>query len=87
MAHRSFGSSPWLFAAFYVLHRLSVPRHPPYALSSLTQHSLIPQERLVFLSPSYPIFNELQHGPCQWWWAWEDLNFRPHAYQACALTN
>ena len=20
------------------------------------------------------------------WWAWEDLNFRPHAYQACALT-
>ena len=21
------------------------------------------------------------------WWAWEDLNFRPHAYQACALTN
>ena len=20
------------------------------------------------------------------WWAWEDLNFRPHAYQARALT-
>src|SRR5207245_443278 len=20
-------------------------------------------------------------------WAWEELNFRPHAYQACALTN
>jgi hypothetical protein len=20
-------------------------------------------------------------------WAWKDLNFRPHAYQACALTN
>jgi hypothetical protein len=20
------------------------------------------------------------------WWAWEELNFRPHAYQACALT-
>jgi hypothetical protein len=28
-------------------------------------------------------------GPSQrmWWWAWEDLNFRPHAYQARALTN
>ena len=25
-------SSPKLFAAYYVLHRLSVPRHPPYAL-------------------------------------------------------
>lgn len=23
----------------------------------------------------------------QKWWAWEDLNFRPHAYQARALTN
>ena len=20
------------------------------------------------------------------WWAWMDLNHRPHAYQACALT-
>ena len=28
-------------------------------------------------------------GPSQrmMWWAWEDLNFRPHAYQARALTN
>jgi hypothetical protein len=25
--------------------------------------------------------------PRQAWWAWEDLNFRPHAYQARALTN
>ncbi len=29
-------SSPKLFAAYHVLHRLSVPRHPPYALSSMT---------------------------------------------------
>ena len=21
------------------------------------------------------------------WWAWVDLNYRPHAYQACALTS
>ena len=27
--------SPWLFAANHVLHRLLVPRHPPYALISL----------------------------------------------------
>ena len=26
-------------------------------------------------------------GPLQnQWWAWVDLNYRPHAYQACALT-
>ena len=27
--------SPWLFAAYHVLRRLLVPRHPPYALCSL----------------------------------------------------
>ena len=27
--------SPWLIAACYVLHRLSVPRHPPDALITL----------------------------------------------------
>ena len=29
-------SSPKLFAAYHVFHRLSVPRHPPCALISLT---------------------------------------------------
>ena len=29
-------SSPRLFAAYHVFHRLSVPRHPPCALSCLT---------------------------------------------------
>ncbi len=28
-------SSPWLIAAYHVLHRLSMPRHPPYALTCL----------------------------------------------------
>ena len=27
-----------------------------------------------------------QLGNVSKWWAWKDLNFRPHAYQACALT-
>ena len=30
-------SSPWLFAAYHVFLRLSVPRHPPCALSCLTR--------------------------------------------------
>ena len=29
-------SSPKLFAAYHVFHRLLVPRHPPYALFSIT---------------------------------------------------
>ena len=33
--------SPWLFAAYHVFLRLLVPRHSPYALSSLTFLSLI----------------------------------------------
>ncbi len=28
-----------------------------------------------------------QAAPLHLWWAREDLNLRPHAYQACALTN
>ena len=36
--------------------------------------------------------SQLSYGPNDGksekeWWAWEDLNFRPHAYQARALTN
>ena len=32
--------------------------------------------------------SQLSYGPHQnWWWARVDLNYRPHAYQACALTN
>ena len=28
---------PWLIADYYVLHRLLVPRHPPYALCNLSK--------------------------------------------------
>ena len=28
---------PWLIADFYVLHRLLVPRHPPYALRNFAK--------------------------------------------------
>ena len=38
-------SSPKLFAAYHVFHRLLVPRHPPYALSSITNYSS-PRERV-----------------------------------------
>ena len=37
------------------------------------------------------VLSQLSYGPsssmARQWWAREDLNFRPHAYQACALTN
>ena len=33
---RVFATSPKLIAGSYVLHRLQLPRHPPYALTRLT---------------------------------------------------
>ncbi len=30
-------TSPKLIAAYHVLHRLPMPRHPPHALTSLTK--------------------------------------------------
>ena len=41
---RDICSSPRLFAAYHVFHRLLVPRHPPYALFCLTS-------RLILQSP------------------------------------
>ena len=33
------------------------------------------------------VLSQLSYTPADNdWWVWEDLNFRPHAYQACALT-
>src|SRR5690242_12491014 len=37
--HSSVDSSPRPIAASHVLHRLLMPRHPPYALSNLTTHN------------------------------------------------
>ena len=35
--------SPKLFAAYHVFHRLLVPRHPPYALISITNSPFCPR--------------------------------------------
>jgi hypothetical protein len=48
--------SPRLFAAYHVLHRLLVPRHPPCALSSLTGNTKVLQ--LCIPSVSYSIVKE-----------------------------
>ena len=43
-------SSPWLFAAYHVFHRLLVPRHPPCALSCLTNNLV--SGHLLVVNPS-----------------------------------
>src|SRR5690606_35785283 len=38
-------TSPWLIAAYHVLHRLCMPRHPPIALKTLDcSHCQCPSE-------------------------------------------
>jgi hypothetical protein len=46
--------SPRLIAAYHVLHRLPSPRHPPYALSSLT---------IKFAPLEIQGFRQANHGP------------------------
>ena len=47
--------SPWLIAAYRVLRRLPVPRHPPCALLRLTKLcSNLSFSRLVVILPTYP---------------------------------
>ena len=59
-------SSPRLIAAYYVLHRLPAPRHPPSALSSLTTKKRSFSKRHQHF-PCYPdsIFKDQAKPPCR----------------------
>ena len=46
-------SSPWIFAAYRVLHRLWKPRHPPYALLLLVAPMDSAMDALVILKKFY----------------------------------
>src|SRR5210317_1885683 len=48
--------SPKLIAAFHVLHRLPIPRHPPSALSSLTISLIKSLTQLLYISQKTPGF-------------------------------
>ena len=55
---------------------------PLLAKQVLSQLSYTPE---AFSSPQPPSHD--RHRTDDHWWAREDLNLRPHAYQACALTS
>ena len=56
-------------------------RRPPDCNSGALPAELWPhkKEKHVQLFVEIPTFQN--------WWVWEDLNFRPHPYQGCALTS
>ena len=66
---------------------------PLLAKQVLSQLSYSPISSIAWIAPGSATFR-ISHIPSfptlirkYEWWAREDLNFRPHAYQACALTN
>jgi hypothetical protein len=66
-----------------------IRKHPAGgARRDRTDDLLLAKQALSQLSygPSLRLRNA-DAGRLKKWWAWEDLNFRPHAYQARALTN
>ena len=68
-----------VFEVVWAICRWSVrgsnPR-PPACKADALPAELTPQVVVEAYQPRRPMR-----------WAWKDLNFRPHAYQACALTN
>ena len=92
--------SPWLFAAYHVFLRLLVPRHSPYALSSLTffylllilkLYNLSITKLLVFL---VYLISSIYFSMCFCyllnkfsWWSWGESNSWPPACKAGALAN
>ena len=52
-------TSPKLIAAYHVLHRLSVPRHPPSALISLTKTGFQQITTVLCIENPYFRFGEL----------------------------
>ena len=87
-------SSSCLFAACHVLLRLLMPRHSPYALISLTYflpklifQTFITILVICLLLIHYIFFNVLRILIIVFnWWAQQESNLWPHAYQACTLT-
>src|SRR5690606_8702769 len=63
-------------------------------MAALRRHAVgaSPAERHSAREPAIatrrlPLESPAEAKPDSRWWAWEDLNFRPHPYQGCALTN
>jgi hypothetical protein len=53
----------------------------------LTRNGGARRDRTDDLLRARQALSQLSYGPSENWWVWEDLNFRPHPYQGCALTN
>src|SRR5689334_8207409 len=55
---KSARNSPKLFAACHVLHRLSVPRHPPNALKTLDRRCSVQEQTCPFTSQHSSLYSQ-----------------------------
>ena len=84
--------SPFSIFSNFQIHSSSCQRSyassQPYG-SLLTPPRETLRSKLLLISSCLLFKRIFRNSDREWkkWWAWEDLNFRPHAYQACALTN
>ena len=63
-----------------------------YSMSELMENGGAGRDRTDDLLLAKQALSQLSYSPLalvaqiEKWWAWVDSNYRPHAYQACALT-
>src|ERR1051325_6799468 len=64
-------------------------RRPPACKAGALPTELWPrsEDRDQMTEVRRSVGSDICHLTSVIWWAWEDLNFRPHAYQARALTS
>ena len=78
---------PELNVCRLVLHScLNHPRSAKDAQLSVTRIGGGERDRTDDLLLAKQALSQLSYTPDKWW-VWMDLNHRPHAYQACALTS
>ena len=77
-----------LATSFFACLRLGILTH---ALSSLTikltldtESFALSKQHLRFVARQYSVFKD-PTAKSLFWWAWVELNYRPHPYQGCAL--
>ena len=79
-----------LIAYIYISFPITTYQSLTTQTRSQTNHGGDERDRTADPLLAKQVLSQLSYAPSWWdhqWWAREDLNLRPHAYQACALTN